>query len=114
MAAMTLMLTPRFGGAPVLTDLAPPSHRNRTRPLQELVHQLDGPLRLLEVWEVRSVLDHLDPRSPDALTELVGVDALHEVVPVTPHDQRVRGDAVEALVQAPVRDRPDELAGAGQ
>jgi len=54
---------------------------------------------------------HLDPRIVEAPRELLGVGARHQAIGLAPHQQRRRADAVDALLQALVGNRPDELAG---
>src|SRR5205814_429385 len=65
----------------------------------------------LEVRHVPGAVHGLHARSGDSPRELVGVDRRHQAVLLAPHEQRRRRDAVGALLQSLVGNRPDELAG---
>ena len=76
-------------------------------------HRLDHGLGLFEMRQVAGLVDQLDLRAGDALGELLRIGRRDDAVGLAPDDQRRRRDAVNAVLEAAVGDRPDELAGAG-
>ena len=81
---------------------------------EEVAHERLHGVELLPLRDVPGALDDLHPRARDPRRELLRVHGRDEPVLVAPDDERLRRDAVDALLQALVRDRPDELAGRPQ
>src|SRR5690349_11551813 len=66
------------------------------------------------MWQVRRLVDELDPRAGNSLGELLGVSRRDNAVGVAPDDERRRADAMNAVLESSIRDRPDKFAGAGK
>ena len=79
--------------------------------LEEGLHRPRGGGGLLQMRRVAGARHHLEPRVRDPSRELLGVRARDQAVVLSPEQQGRRGDAVDALLEPLVRDRPDELAG---
>src|SRR2546422_9066937 len=95
--------TPPAFGAPRATRGAPLFR-------DELLQHARDHVGALEVRHVAGAVDRLHARAGDPPGELVGVDRRHEAVLLAPDQERRRGDAMDALLEALVGDRPDELA----
>src|SRR3954454_9153371 len=67
-----------------------------------------GRLHLLDLRDVAGFRDELDAAVGDAGGELLRVHRRDQRVVLAPHDEGGRGDAVQALVQAAVRDGPTQ------
>src|SRR5215472_2712572 len=80
------------------------------RASQKVANETCHRCRMLEVRRMTGAGDDMKPRTSEALRELLRVYRRHEPVVRTPDDERWRGDAMDSLLQALVRDRPDELA----
>ena len=59
------------------------------------------------------VIDQVDPRTGNSLGKFVRILWRDDAVRLAPYDQRRRGDAVNAIFEPAVGNRPDELTGAG-
>src|ERR1700730_15537299 len=81
---------------------------------EESVDDRRGLLKLFDLRDVSALVDDGHLAAGDQGGEVVGVADRNEPVVATPDDQRARGDAVQPPPQAPVGDRPRELAGAAQ
>src|SRR5215831_13876387 len=73
-------------------------------------HVAGGGLWLIHVRGVAGVLHDLDLHRRQAPSELLRIDPRHQPVALAPDDERGRSDAVDSLLEALVRDGPDELA----
>src|SRR5262245_31916316 len=63
----------------------------------------------LEAHEMPRLGDDLDAGVRDASPEDLGIRGRHEPIVRTPHDERGRGDARQALLEAVLRNREEEL-----
>src|SRR6266567_3187330 len=75
---------------------------------------MDGLVVLLYLRDVAAVVDDGDLAAGDAVGELAGVGDVGELVLAAPDDQGAGADPVQPVAQAPVWDRPGELAGAAE
>src|SRR4051812_7943314 len=64
------------------------------------------------MWQVRSVVDEFDPRSGNSFGKFLRISRRDDTVRVAPDDERRRADAMNAVLESSIRDRPDKLAGA--
>src|SRR5262245_66277359 len=92
------------------------SRDRRARPTlrsaaEEAGYRLRYRLALLEMRQVPGSVDQFDARALDPRGEFLRVGGGDDAVRLAPHDQGRRHDAVRAVLQAAVGNRPDELAG---
>src|SRR5262245_16867104 len=80
---------------------------------QKIAHDLADVVWILQMRQVTGVVDQPDPCAADRFGELLGISRIDDAVGFAPNDQRRCRDAVDAVLQSAVGDRPDELAGAG-
>src|SRR5882724_8382752 len=84
------------------------SARGRPRLAEKLAHQIRHRGGLLEMWRVSRPLHALDPGPRDLPRELLRVDGWGNPILRAPDQQGGRLHAVDALLQALVRDGPEE------
>src|SRR5712671_3422449 len=89
----------------------PETHRSSR---QKITHHLNNSFRLLKMWQVRCLVDEFDARSGNSLGKLLGVSRRDDAVRVAPDDERRRANAMNAVLESSIRDRPDKLAGASK
>ena len=89
-----------------------PCPETQRSPRQKIAHRLNDGFRLLEMWQVRCLVDEFDPRSGNSLGKLLRIGRRDDAIRVAPDDERRRADAMNAALESAVRDRPDEFAGA--
>src|SRR5215831_13155043 len=82
----------------------------RGSPAQELADHARHRARMLDLRRVARVSHGLQTGPRDALGELVGIDGWHDAIVLAPHEQRGRGDPMDALLEPLVGNGPDELA----
>ena len=93
------------------SSTVPKTHRS---PRQKIAHRLNDGFRLLEMWQVRCLVDEFDPRSGNSLGKLLRISRRDDAVRVAPDDERRRANAMNAVLESSIRDRPDKLAGASK
>ena len=91
-----------------------PCPETQRSPRQKIAHRLNDGFRLFEMWQVRCLVDEFDPRSGNSLGKLLRIYGRNNAVRVTPDDERRRANAVYAVLESAVRDRPNKFAGAGE
>src|SRR5881628_2495447 len=77
---------------------------------EEARHRTDELVGLLVGQHVAGVADQLDARLGDQRLPALGVSRHEQSVGRPPQDEALRGEAIQALREAPVRDRKQDLA----